>query len=113
MNLPTRYQPTGKYFGGGQGVVSIWKDTSLSREVAVKVLSTRGIGGSLRQEAALLGAIKSKHVVELFEIGRDSSSGKEYMIMEYVAGADLIGYSPPGVRDLLLTLFQIASGVND
>lgn len=113
MNLPSRYQPTGKHFSGGQGVVLVWKDTSLGREVAVKMLATRGIGGSLRKEAALLGTIKSKHVVELFEIGKDSVSGKDYMIMEYVAGADLTLYTPQDVRELLLTLFQIASGVTD
>ena len=113
MNLPSRYKPTGTYFGGGQGVVSVWIDNSLGRKVAVKVLATRGIGGSLRQEAALLGTIKSKHVVELFEIGTDSSSGKDYLIMEYASGVDLNGYAPKDIWELLLTLFQIASGVTD
>ena len=45
MNLPTRYHATGTHFGGGQGVVSVWKDSALGREVAVKVLATKGMGG--------------------------------------------------------------------
>jgi len=92
--------------------VTVWKDTALNREVAVKVLATRGIGGSLLDEAALLAAIKSKHVVELFEIGVDKS-GKEYLIMEYVPGSDLKGFTPKTRRELYLTLFQIACGLAD
>jgi eukaryotic-like serine/threonine-protein kinase len=112
MNLPSRYKPTGTSFGGGQAVVTVWKDTALGRDVAVKVLATRGIGGSLLDEAALLAAIKSKHVVELFELGVDNS-GTEYLIMEYVPGADLKGFIPKTRRELYLTLFQIACGLGD
>lgn len=113
MKLPTRYKPTGQTFGGGQGVVSVWEDSSLAREVAVKTLSTRGIGGSLEEEASLLAAIKSKHVVELYEMGRDSVSGKHYLIMEYVGGAALTGYTPANTRSLYLTLYQIICGIVD
>jgi eukaryotic-like serine/threonine-protein kinase len=113
MNLPSRYKPTGQAFSGGQGVVTIWADTWLDRKVAVKVLATSGIGGSLRNEAALLAAIRSKHVVELFEINQDPSSSKDYLIMEFVDGGDLDRYTPKDSKDLLLTLFQIASGVAD
>ena len=113
MNLPSRYTPTGRTFGGGQGIVSVWRDVSLNREVAVKELSTSGMGGSLREEAALLSAIRSKHVVELFEFGTDSSTGKDYLIMEFVSGAELVRYRPPDLRALYLTLYQIASGIVD
>ncbi len=113
MKLPSRYTPTGRFFGGGQGVVTVWRDTSLDRDVAVKVLSTQGIGGSLRNEAMLLGKIKSKHVVELLDVGIEQASKKEYMIMEYVTGSDLDTYSPKDVRDLYLTLYQIVAGVAD
>jgi eukaryotic-like serine/threonine-protein kinase len=113
MKLPSRYKPTGTHFVGGQAVVGVWKDSSLNRDVAVKVLSTRGIGGSLLDEAALLAAIKSKHVVELFEIGTDASTGKDYLIMEYVSGDDLDGYTPTTRRELYLTLYQIAAGIAD
>lgn len=112
MKLPSRYQPTGDHFGGGQAVVTVWKDTALDRQVAVKVLATRGIGGSLLDEAALLAAIKSKHVVELFELGIDAN-GKEYLIMEFVSGPDLKGFRPTTRRELYLTLFQISSGLAD
>lgn len=71
--------------------MSIWKDNALNREVAVKVLDPHGIGGSLRDEASLLAAIQSKHVVELYEIGHDISTGQDYMIMEYVSGNELQG----------------------
>jgi serine/threonine-protein kinase len=81
--------------------------------VAVKVISTGGIGGSLRDEAALLGTIKSKHVVELFELGVDPTNGKDYMIMESVAGSDLTGYTSQDGNSLYKTLYQIASGLAD
>src|SRR5437667_12663682 len=113
MRLPSRYQPTGRHFGGGQGVVSVWKDQSLGREVAVKVLSSGGIGGSLRDEAALLATIRSKHVVELFEVGVDLSTGKEYLIMEFVGGSELNGYKPNDLQSLYLTLYQITCGLAD
>jgi len=113
MNLPSRYKPTGSYFEGGQGIVTIWNDISLGRDVAVKVLSSNGIGGSLLDEAALLGLIKSKHVVEIYEIGTDATTGRDYLIMEFVSGSELAGYAPENIRSLYLTLFQVVSGIED
>lgn len=113
MNLPARYIPTGKHFSGGQGVVTVWVDTWLQREVAVKVLHGRGIGGSLKDEAALLGGIKSKHVVELYDLGIDPISNDEYILMEFIDGTDLLSYTPSSASELYLTLFQIISGLDD
>jgi serine/threonine-protein kinase len=113
MNLPSRYKPTGTHFDGGQAVVTIWKDTALNRDVAVKVLSTHGIGGSLLDEAALLAGVKSKHVVELFELGTDATTGKEYLIMEYASGDDLDRYTPSNRQELYLVLYQVAAGIAD
>src|SRR4051812_32913390 len=104
MSLPSRYQPTGTHFSGGQGVVSVWNDTLLGRRVAVKVISRHGMGGSLAHEASLLGAIKSKHVVELYDLGVDADTGEDYLIMEYVTGADLVTFVPDDTRSLYLTL---------
>ena len=47
----------------------------------------------------------------LFEIGTDASTGKDYLIMEYVSGDDLDGYTPSTRRELYLTLYQIAAGI--
>jgi serine/threonine-protein kinase len=113
MNLPSRYTPTGKTFGGGQGVVSVWFDGLLGRNVAIKALSPHGIGGSLRHEAALLGSIKSKHVVELLDICLDSTTGEEYLVMEYIDGSELSAFRPTSLNDLYLNLYQITTGLND
>lgn len=92
--------------------MTIWRDASLGRLVAVKQLSKTGIGGSMTHEAALLGAIQSKHVVELLEVGIDPT-GEEYLIMEYVDGPELSSYSPVDCRCLYFKLYQIACGLAD
>lgn len=113
MNLPNRYKPTGLAFGGGQGIVTVWDDLALGRKVAVKRLQPGGMGGSLREEAALLGKVQSKHVVELYALEKDPSTGEDYMIMEYVDGKELIGYEPASSEAFCLTMYQISAGLTD
>lgn len=94
-------------------MVSVWIDNSLGREVAIKALDPMGIGGSLPDEAALLATIKSKHVVELLDICKDTKTGEDYLVMEYISGSDLTNYKPTSTSDLYLNLYQIATGLRD
>lgn len=93
--------------------MSVWFDSSLGREVAIKALSASGIGGSLRTEAALLAAINSKHVVELLDICNDTKTGEEYLVMEYIPGAELSNFAPSSTTELYINLYQIATGLQD
>ncbi|MCB1009946.1 MAG: serine/threonine-protein kinase, partial [Acidobacteria bacterium] len=77
---------------GGMGVV--WKavDTSLDREVAIKVLPEAVAGDAERlarfdREARLLASLHHPHIAGVY--GLHEADGVRFLAMEYVAGEDL------------------------
>lgn len=113
MNLPTRYSIDGNAMDGGMATVFKCYDCVLERPVALKVLPRRFETRRLKDELKALYAIRSKHVVQVFDICIDTTSVG--IIQEFVNGKDLFcgDLAPQCARDFLFILWQIASGISD
>jgi serine/threonine-protein kinase len=86
----------------------------LDRKVAVKFLHVGGEHRRLLDELAALQRIRSKHVVEIFDVtySRDLSMG---IVQEFVDGADLqplLG-NVRSNEEFLRLLYQMSSGLAD
>ena len=114
-NLPAHYTPSSASSSGGQGKVVRCRDGNLSRDVAIKVLHTRGNPLDLAAEVAALSSIQSKHVVQVFDVIVDGAKNIVALVQEYLPGDDLSGFSAAGasLNRYLQVLFQVASGIAD
>lgn len=113
-NLPSRYEAIQSPLCGGFGAVYICRDRQLERKVAIKFIKNVGEEGRLKDEFLALMRLRSKHVVQLYDVicGEDNSYG---LVQEYVEGSDLRDSSDPrkSQRDYLMAIWQIASGIAD
>lgn len=114
-NTPAQYTVTGSSSSGGQGKVFVCRDSNLSRDVAIKVLHSRGNPRDLAAEVAALGTIQSKHVVQIFDVIIDSANKVVGLVQEYLPGSDVGTFSgvDATLEEYLRVLFQIASGIAD
>ena len=110
MNIPSRYMPLGQVFSGGMGDVHIYRDGSLDRDVAIKMVQNKSLTSRLLDEVRAFKHISSKHVVEIYDI-IESENGIA-IVEEYLQGEDL-KHPDQGVnKDFFLrTAYQIASGL--
>lgn len=112
--LPTRYRPTGASSSGGMGSVVICSDEVLNRNVAIKFVHSTTHQRRMRDELAALLKMRSKHVVQIYDILRfdDDDIG---LVQEFIDGQDLFeGYRIPSSADCFYKLlWQIASGISD
>jgi len=102
---------------GGMGEVYRARDTSLGREVAIKVLPAERLSDPKRrarlvQEARAASALNHPHIVTIYEIG--SSDGIDFIVMEYVSGQTLDGRIPKRgmpLREALRVAIPIAEAL--
>src|SRR5688572_20078172 len=93
---------------GGMGQVYLARQTSLKRQVAVKILKSELAANetSLRrfqQEAEAVARINHANIVQVYFIGQ--ADGLHYMALEYVEGKNLRDYlSRKGAPDLPIAL---------
>ncbi len=92
--LGDKYRIVRELGAGGMGAVHEAVHLRTGRHVAVKTLR----GGALfdaaalarfQREARAVGAIDTKHIVQVLDGGFDDASGQHYMVMELLAGEDL------------------------
>jgi serine/threonine protein kinase len=80
---------------GGMGDVYLADDTSLNRQVAIKLvkrgLATANIVGHFRDEERILAGLTHPHIARLYG-GGVTSEGAPYFVMEYVEGERLDDY---------------------
>jgi len=76
---------------GGMGVMFLAHDTTLHRQVALKVLATSGDVGSARarvlREARNAAALNHPNICTVYEVG--AADGRAFIAMEYVEGQPL------------------------
>jgi Tol biopolymer transport system component/predicted Ser/Thr protein kinase len=72
---------------GGMGEVYTARDTRLNRTVAVKVCKEQ-FSGRFHREAEAVAALNHPHICHLYDVGPN------YLVMEYVEGAQLKGPLP-------------------
>lgn len=116
MDLPKRYTPKGlPLINGGMGSVQICVDSRLERNVAIKQIQNIGDARRMFDELRALQKMRSKHVVEVYDVIFSPRRDEIGIVLEYISGADLFSSPIPfGSRDAYLrTLWQIASGISD
>src|SRR5258706_16189064 len=94
-----QYQFLEKLGAGGMGEIYKAQDTRLNRFVAIKVLPAEMSADPDRrrrflQEAQAASALNHPNIITIHDIL--SEGGKQFMVMEYVAGKTLHQITPPG-----------------
>lgn len=115
-NIPHRYAPTGEVLTGGTGTVLLCEDAMLERKVAIKFIQNVDEKHRLFDEISALQRIRSKHVVQIFDVFVSEEDNKIGIVQEYVPGNDLSSFSSTkslSAQKYLETLYQIASGISD
>lgn len=96
------------------GEVLKYIDTHLNRPTAVKFINSTQIQERLADEIRALTSLRSKHVVEVFDIikGGDSNIG---IVMEYIDGCDLndLNLNEYSFDQRLNIIWQIANGIKE
>ncbi len=89
-------------------------DTHLDRLVVVKSIKAGVDARRILDELSALQAIRSKHVVEIYDVIRDDGGAVSGIVEEYLPGKDLTGVPAPTTADEFLRLvFPIAEGIAD
>jgi serine/threonine protein kinase len=92
-----RYRLRSRIGAGGMAEVFLARDLFLEREVAIKVLhaslfSDAGACERFRREGVALASVRSRHVLEILDIG--TAGGEMFLVLQYVPGrnaAQLVG----------------------
>ena len=82
---------------GGMGKVWVAEHTGLKAEVVVKLLSRdvddkEDAAARFSREASVAAAVKSPHVVQVFDYGVTADTAQPYIVMELLEGRDLSDY---------------------
>ncbi len=91
-----KYQVIRQLGRGGMGVVLEAVHLATGRRVAVKLIvddEQRASAESVtrfQRETRVVGGIDSRHVVQVLDGGVDAATGNPYMVMELLAGEDLL-----------------------
>src|SRR5437868_6723964 len=87
--LPGRYTFQNEVLAGGQGAVYVCQDSNLDRRVALKALHKVSNPTSLLKEIAARAKIKSKHVVEIYDVIAGPKGALLGIVLEYIPGKTL------------------------
>lgn len=115
MYIPDRYEPKGDAFsGGGMSDAIVCEDKHLERLVLVKQLQDGIDQTRLSDEIAALAKIRSKHVVQIFDVLSDEDLEVVGLVEEYLPGQDLNKILPMKDEETFLkTAYAIACGISD
>jgi serine/threonine protein kinase len=101
---------------GGYADVFLYHETSLDRDVAVKVVRETGLSedeaSGFVAEAHAMARLAHPHIVPVFSVGR-AAHGQPYLTMPYYPDGTLFDQAttPLGVAEVLKTGVQIGSAV--
>lgn len=115
MKLPARYEKEGAPFsGGGMSTAFKCKDKHLDRHVLVKALQVGVDPKRILDEVKALSAIRSKHVVQIYDVLKDSSGAVTALVEEFLPGDDLNSVIPITDADAFIRyIYAIACGLSD
>ena len=115
MKLPPRYEKVGAPFsGGGMSTAFMCNDKHLDRNVLVKVLQKGVDQKRILDEVKALSAIRSKHVVQIYDVLKDGSGAVTALVEEFLPGQDLNDVLPiKDVGTFLRHIYAIACGLSD
>ncbi|MFD3241247.1 serine/threonine-protein kinase [Rahnella perminowiae] len=114
-NLPSRYSLKDSNLSGGMGDIFSCSDLHLQRDVIVKILKDGEEERRLLDEQKALLKLRSKHVVQLYDLIDVDLSGrnKKALVLEFINGQDL-QYNPQDkLDDTLKKLWQVSCGLSE
>jgi serine/threonine protein kinase len=102
---------------GGMGEVYRATQSSLGRQVAIKVLASSSASDPERlrrfeQEARAASALNHPNIISIYDVGREGATS--YLAMEFVDGRtlrDLLNAGPLGIKKSLQIAAQVADGL--
>ena len=113
--IPTRYEPLQRPMRGGMSHVYICKDTLLKRKVAIKFVDDLEDERRLLDEISALQNVRSKHVVQIYDVFWDKNAPCYGIVLEYLEGPELsvdrVGQD--FLARYISILYQVASGLSD
>ena len=116
-----RYKLDRRLGVGGMATVQLAFDTRLERNVAVKLLAEHlaedaSFVSRFRREALAAARLVHPNIVQVFDFGSDSRTGRQFIVMEYVDGhscAELLrDNGPMSPRDAVEILTQACRGLD-
>lgn len=115
MKIAGRYEPTGATSAGGMGEIIECVDSHLQRRVIIKRLHVGVEERRLIDEQKALARLRSKHVVQLYDIIEltDRNKTDRAIVIEFIEGENLGIGSFKADRKFLNVLWQIACGLRD
>jgi len=96
------------------GTAELCVDQHLGRDVLIKALHPGVDQRRIADEVSALTSIRSKHVVELYDVIRDDDGDIIAIVEEYLPGSDLVSIIPlTTLDDFLKVSYALACGVAD
>ena len=110
-----RYERDGGIHHGGMGSVVVCTDPNLDRKVAIKFLHGGTDKRRIFDEVRALQRIRSKHVVQVFDIVVVPPANQVGIVQEFLSGDDLSDFhtTAPTPNQYLRVLYQLARGLED
>lgn len=110
--LPSRYTLKSVVPGGAMSDTLLCCDQHLGRDVIIKSLKPGVEPYRLMDELTALAAIRSKHVVQVFDVVRAPDGSVIGFVEEYIDGGPVV-FAPPGISpvDAMRLIYPIAVGV--
>jgi eukaryotic-like serine/threonine-protein kinase len=115
-----RYELGDRLGFGGMSTVQLAFDRRLEREVAVKLLAEHladdpQFVSRFRREALAAAQLVHPNIVQVFDFGLDETSGRHYIVMEYIrgkSGAELLrDHGRLRLEDTLFVVNQACRGL--
>ncbi len=114
--LPSRYILQGPGQTGGFGSVTRARDAFLDRDVMFKSMQNHALNDQLVNEVIALSRARSKHVVEIYDVIKDSAGQLVGIIIEPLDGKTYDAFhkqSASNPTEFLRTTYQIACAITD
>src|SRR5579863_7309165 len=102
-----------KLKGGGMSETLVCHDSHLDRDVVVKSLKAGVDPKRLIDELSALSGIRSKNVVQVYDVVRDNTDTIVAIVEEYLGGASLEGIKAKNAADAYRLLYPISAGIAD
>ncbi|WP_353187819.1 serine/threonine-protein kinase [Pseudomonas sp.] len=113
--IANRYKPLDTSDRGGMGEVLYCEDLHLQRQVVLKYLQAGVEARRLLDEQKALSKLRSKHVVQLYDIVTIPKGGADHpaIVLEFIDGEVLTPGSFSADNDYLHVIWQISCGLTD
>ncbi len=113
--IANRYRARHSGAGGGMGDIIQCTDTHLDRPVVIKTLRAGVESRRLLDEQKALSKLRSKHVVQLFDIVEMDTPGGTLpgLVLEHISGTDLAVGGFQQDQAYIRVLWQIACGLSN